>query len=488
MVIEFYNNKIFFGMKRFHKNVLMLLMSVFFSTCKPTDKLSNQDIVRATINDLVNSENSDAWSNGVSEFFQDTLVMQLIEVALENNLSLKQNMQNMGQARAALISAKGLSKPFIEANAAGGVRRFGFYTQEGIGNWDANFSPNLNEDMMMGRNLPDYFSGFLASWEIDVWGKLKQQKKSALHGFLASEQGYNWLRMQIATKTIMEYVELVALLQKKEILNESIQIQELALSYAQVQKELGGVNQLVVNQLEARLNNFKSSAAQLDLEIRHQYNALNFILGRYPSDVPIHFEILNNPPHISFQSDPQTLLDNRPDVKQAELLLLQSGADIEVARRAFYPSLQVSGLLGLQTFNADFFLDPSSTTFSIFGGILGPIFNRSAQKANLEFAKASHEQNFYFLQSKVMEAYYDVLNQSLAIDYLSQQLRFKTEEVGITKTAIYNVLQLFKSGRVGYLDMLTVQSDALSSQMDLVDVQQASYMARINLYRALGGF
>jgi outer membrane protein, multidrug efflux system len=468
--------------------VLGLATIFFVYSCKPIEKTSVNDIAFQPINSIVSAEKINDWNRGVSEYFEDDVLYSLVNEALENNLSLKQSKESIGKSRADLIQAKGLSKPFIQAVAGSGLQRYGFYTQEGIGNWDANFSPNLNEDMFMGRNLPDYKFGFQASWEIDIWGKIRNQRESAMYDFLAMQESYEWLRMQIATRTITEYITLLSLLKKKQILTASIEIQDLALSYAIKQKEIGGSNQLAVSQFKARLNNIKVLVAQLELQIQQQYNSINFILGRFTGDIPIKLEILSNSFNLSFDKSPTELFENRPDIRQAMLNLEKSGANIEVARKAFYPTLGLNGLFGLQTFNHNFFLDPSSTTFSIFGNLLSPLLNRSAQNASLTFAKSSHEQNFFALQEKVLEAYFDVVNQTLAIDNLVDQLKLKSEEALIISKSTEDAIQLFKSGRVGYLDVLSIQNNALNSQMEVVDNQLDLFIARVNLFRALGGF
>lgn len=421
------------------------------------------------------------------EMFQDAELKALIEEALQNNLDLQTSAAGVRQARAGVRFAKGLDKPFVEGNASAGVRRYGFYTEAGAGNYDANFSPNLNSDQFMARDLRDFYGAFHARWEIDIWGKLRSKRKAALSRYLASEEALVWMETQVVTAVATAYIDLVAHKNELEVLDSATEVQQTALRFAQERKKAGMANELAVNQLEAQMRHYQGLQQEKLQLIREIENQLNLLLGRYPKEIAAQSNFLDQQLLVIPAVASQDLLERRPDIRAAALDYAATGADLHAARMELYPSLNLGGLFGLNSFNPAFFLVPESMTYQLLGGLMGPIINRSAQKSNIDFAKASQKQAFVAYQQAVMQGFYEALTQTQRIDNLNEVLKIKAQEVAAATNGAQNALLLFRSGKVSFVEVFIAQRELLTSQMEEIQLKREALAARVHLYKALGG-
>src|SRR5690606_7851584 len=131
------------------------------------------------------------------EFFKDEALIALVDTALLNNTDIKQALHHIEIAKANLRIRKGMALPNLDLAVEAGLHRYGFYTADGIGNYDSNFSENLKADERIPNPIPDYFVGLRTSWEIDLWGKLKNKKQAALNRFLASHEGKKLVQTEL---------------------------------------------------------------------------------------------------------------------------------------------------------------------------------------------------------------------------------------------------------------------------------------------------
>src|SRR5690606_15054007 len=191
------------------------------------------------------------WNN----FFSDQHLINLIDTALANNTDMKQALHHIELAKANLRMRKGALLPNLDLAADVGLRRFGFYTMDGIGNYDSNFSENLKENERIPNPLPDYYVGLRTSWEIDLWGKLKNKKQAALNKFLASYEGRKLVQTELISNVASAYFELLTLDAELQILSKNIKLQRQGLEVIEVQKIAGVATELGVQQFKAILAN-----------------------------------------------------------------------------------------------------------------------------------------------------------------------------------------------------------------------------------------
>jgi outer membrane protein TolC len=184
---------------------------------------------------------------------------------------------------------------------------------------------------------------------------------------------------------------------------------------------------------------------------------------------------------------PAQLLRNRPDVRQAEQELRASGADVNAAHAAFYPSLSISASAGFQAFNPAFLFSPQSLAYSVFGNLMAPLINRAALKAAFSNASARQQEALASYQQSILRAFMEVYTELSLISNLENIRQLKTEESRVLTESIETSSELFRSGRASYLEVLMTQQNALRAKLELVDTRKRQYHAMLNLYRGLGG-
>lgn len=418
-------------------------------------------------------------------FFTDTSLLALISTGLEYNHDLQAAMQRIRSAQAEVLLQKGLLAPTVSAGVVSSLKKFGLYTMDGAGNIATEMTPGK----LIPVNLPDYFLGLQTSWEVDVWGKLKNKKKAALARYLASVEGKNLLTTQIVSAIAASYYELMAIDHTLKIIDETILIQERAYELVKVQKESAVSTELAVKQFESRLLNLRAFHWDLLQQAKQVENAIHILTGRMP--VPIQreqrfFEM--GFPALVKTGVPSALLQNRPDIRQAEWNVLASHAELQAARAAFYPSFTINGSLGFQAFKPDLLIrTPESVAYGLLGGLTMPVINRTALKANFQRANAGQIEAFYQYQKAILTGYVEVHNELLRVKNLEQVFDLKNKEAVSLSQSIDIAEILFKAGRASYLEVLLTQQNALQAKLELVDTRKKQFLTTVNLYKALGG-
>lgn len=436
--------------------------------------------------------NSDTTSSiarvPVRTFFEDSLLLDLLDEALAQNLDLKRAYQRVIASRAHLRAAKGAFIPTLTGVANVGQRRFGDYTMDGVGNYDTNFSDNIPEDKHIPEHLPDYYLGLQSSWEIDIWGKLRNAKRAAAARLLASEQGRLWLTTSVVTEVASLYYDLLALDNELEIVKKNIVLQERAVEVVQVQKMAGRANELGVRQLTAQLLNTKGLSAKIQQDIIEAENELNYMLGRYPQPIQRGEPIMDQQLPASLQIGvPAQMLANRPDVKAASYSLLAAKADVNAAYATFFPSLTLSASVGLQSFDPSKLFSVGSLAYSVFGGLAAPILNRNQIRTQFQIASAAGMEAFYDYQQASVDAYRDVMNNLSRMHNYDSMSRYKTEELNDLRLAVSASNDLFATGFASYLEVIAAQRGVLDAELMLAQIRRDQFKAVIGLYRSVGG-
>lgn len=461
------------------------LCILFLAACKsisipPDNHLKEMPSTFSDLTDTTNIGNL-SWA----EYFADTTLIKLIDQALGENPDLFMAQQRIEMARANVTFAKGSLLPVVDVAGFAGQARTGEFSVNWAGNEGGQF---LSGDPLRPA-YTDYYMGLQSSWEADVWGELKNRKLAALSRFYASAEGQNWVISNLITDLAIAYYELLSLDENLEIIRETITLQENALAVVKAQKEAGKANKLAVEQFEIQLLNLKGLEKETLQEITEVEYRLNLLVGRYPGAIQRSNTAFKDSvglivlPGISSQ-----LAVNRPDIRQAELELIATKADVKAARAAFYPSLGITAGIGYNAFQPQFlFRSPESIAYNVFGNFTAPIFNRSAIKAEFNFNKANQVEAFYNYQKTLLEAYSEVSLEIRNIYNLQERYTLKSSEVNVLTSSIETSSDLFRTGRASYLEVLITQQNALQSRLELIDVREQLYYSKIKLYKALGG-
>lgn len=422
-------------------------------------------------------------------FFTDSLLIELIDSGLTHNFDVRIAYQKVMQTRAGLQFTKGIRMPNLGLNVSAGQRRYADYTIDGVGNYDTQFSPNINDKQILPNPVPDYYVGLYSSWEIDLWGRLKNKKRAALARFMAGEHGRNWVITNLIAEISSAYYKLMVLDQELLIIQENIQLQENALAIVEAQKATGKSNELAIELISSQVLNARALSLEVKQSIIIEENKINFLVGRYP--MPVNRTRFNKEEEISKTAEvniPSDMLANRPDIKAAEYELKAQHADVKSAKAAFYPSLTLNGNLGYQAFNAALlFESPASIAYNITGGLIMPLINRRALKADLMHSKASQQEAYVNYEKTIVKSFTEVFQLTQQLENYNTMQKIKTDQVEVLEKSVSTSKDLFVYNRASYLEIITAQQNYLKSQIELLDIRYQKTLINIHLYKALGG-
>lgn len=417
------------------------------------------------------------------EYFGDSLLLSLIDTALNNNQDLMMAYQRIEVARAEKRAAIGNLFPEVSANVNGGYRRYGLYTMDGAGNISTEILPGK----IVPVDLPDIYAGLQMAWEIDIWGKLRNMRKAALAEYLAGIEGSRLVQSALVADVSNAYYALVALDQELGIIRQFTQKQKEALQVIRLQKESGRANELAVQQFEAQLLSAEAMEYETLQKMTEMENLINFLLGRYPQKID-RSNSLSAASGAFAAGVPSDLLLNRPDVRQAEYLIQSSRFELKSARAAFFPNINITGAFGYQAFEPSFlFRSPESIAYTAIGGVLAPLLNRSALKSRFGTAKARQITALHQYQKTLLTAYMEVANELSRRENLNKVQILRQQQSEVLDESIETSMELYSSAKAGYIEVLYTQQNALQARLALADVIRQQQHNRVNLYKALGG-
>jgi multidrug efflux system outer membrane protein len=417
-------------------------------------------------------------------YFADKDLVNLIDTALKNNQELRITLQDIEIARNDVRLRQGQLSPTVGASLGLGVEKVGRYTSQGAG--DAS-------TVIDGREIPDplmdYSAKIYANYEVDIWKKLHNAKKAAVTRYLSSMEGRNFMQTNLVAEVANDYYELVALDNELAIVKQTIQLQQNALEIVKIQKEAMRVTELAVQKFRAEVLSSQSLEFDIQQQITESENKINFLLGRYPQEITRNNkDFLNLVPAAVRTGIPSQLLENRPDIKQAELELVAAKLDVKVARAEFYPSFGISAAFGLQAFNPSYLVKlPESILYALAGDLAGPLVNKNGIKAEFNSANARQLQAMYNYERTILNAYMEVSTQLSNINNLEKSYGLKSKEVDALNKSIEISNDLFRSSRADYFEVLMTQRDALESKLELIKTKKEQLNAVTNVYRNLGG-
>lgn len=419
------------------------------------------------------------------EFFSDPKLIALIDTALVNNQELNIMLQQVSMAKNEIQARKGEYLPSVNIQAAAEVEKIGRYTSQGAN--DANTDIRPGEEFP--EPLPNYGVGAIASWEIDVWKKLRNSKKAAVMEYLSTVEGKNFMITNLISEIAESYYELQALDNQLAIIEQNLDIQSNALKTVKLQKQAAKATELGVKRFQAEVLKNRSELYAVRQEITETENRLNFLIGRNPKAIDRNSEdFLEKRIDTIFTGIPSQLLENRPDIRKAEFELAAAKLDTKVAKANFYPSFSINAGVGLEAFSTKFLTStPESLVYSLAGDMVAPLINRNAIKAEYNTANDRQIQAIFEYEKTILNAFIEVKNGISRLENLSKSYELKEDQVNALTESIEITNKLFRSARADYLEVLLTQRETLESRMELIETKKEQLLARVGLYRNLGG-
>ena len=474
------------SIKTYTKNILFSVLCILMLfSCVPTKHVRNENskVPEHYKNQKLDTTNMAAltWK----DFFSDPFLVTLIDSALANNQELNIMLQRVEMSKNEIKARKGEYLPFVGIFAGAEHEKVGEFTRNGA----VEKGLNIRENTEFPEPLSNISLGLSASWELDIWKKLRNGKKAAVLEYLSSVEGKNFMVTQLVAELASAYYELLALDNQLNILEQNLMLQQDALKMVRLQKEAARATQLAVRRFEGEVFKNQSNKYVIEQQITETENHINFLVGRYPQKVERASQELiglSIPPIIG--GLPSQLLVNRPDIKQAELELSAAKLNVKVARANFLPSIGLSAGIGFEAFKPQFLTHvPQSLAYALVGDIISPLINRNAIKAAYNTANNRQLEAVFEYEKTILNAYVEVENQLSNLKNLHERYLLKEEQVNALTESIALSVQLFKSARAEYTEVLLTQREALDSKIEIIETKRNQFLANIRLYQALGG-
>lgn len=470
---------------RMYKYIGIGLIALAYTSCKIPKLVGKTENITTPASYAGVTDSANTAKVNWREYFADPNLVALIDTALKNNQELNILLQEIEVARNEVRAKKGEYLPFVGIGASAGVDKVGRYTSRG--------AAESNIDIASGREtpdpLPDYRAAATARWEVDIWQKLHNAKRAAVKRYLSTMEGRNFAITNLIAEIANSYYELLALDNQLENVKKNIDIQTNALEIVKYQKEAARVTELAVRKFEAEVYKTRSMQYDVQQKITETENKINFLLGRYPQPIVRNDAAFNGLiPKTILAGLPAQLLDNRPDIRQAEMQLAAAKLDVKVAKAEFYPSLGISASFGYQAFNPAYLIKmPESILFSLAGDMMAPMVNRNGIKAAYYSANARQIQAAYNYERTILNAYVEVANHVAKVSNMGKSYDLKAKQVQALTESIVISNDLFRSTRADYMEVLLTQRDALESKFELIETKKQQLNAVVSVYQALGG-
>ena len=425
------------------------------------------------------SNNVDTLNNKIEEEwwknYQDEKLSLLIEEALKNNYDLQTAMVNISLSRASLSSSISERYPTLELQSSSNKIRTSANT------FESNAQNKYN----------NYSLSAVLSYEVDLWGKYKESENSAKSSLIASYAARDTVKISLVSNIVDNYFTLISLNEQLDVINQIILAKEEELKRYQTQYQVGSISRANLLQEKSSLTNINIEKNSLEQAISLQKSTLAVLVGKTPKEIDEFCkEVFKDklPKDIVIPSNlPSELLNNRPDIKQAEENLKSSNYNIAVAKAMYFPQISLSGLIGFESMDLNNLFQSNTIKNSAGGSLVSPLLNTGKISANVDSAKANKELAEINYKKTVQQAFqevYDILNKRKTI---LQDIEYQ-KKYSANMEEIFRITQnQYKQGYIDYLTLLNSKANYLSSQTNLIQLNQSLLSSTISLYKALGG-
>ncbi|MEW6441783.1 MAG: efflux transporter outer membrane subunit [bacterium] len=409
------------------------------------------------------------------ELFQDPVLDGLIAEALARNQNVQIAAASVEQAAAVLTQVR--SPLFPQLNYGASAAR--------VRSSEANVSPLLKSVMENPQSSYQIFAG--ASWEIDLWGRVRRLSEAARASLLASEEGRRGAVLSVVAGVAAGYLQLRGLDEQLAVARKNLASYGEAVQLFEVQFKHGQVSMMTVQQARTRYETAAATIPQIETQIVQTENALSILLGRNPSPIArgksIHDLALPAVP----SGLPSQLLERRPDVAQAEQNLIAANAQIGAARALYFPTISLTGDYGYASPELSDLFKGAARTWSYAGSIAGPIFAGGAIYGQVKEAEAARRAALGAYELAIQSAFADVENALIAHVKLGEQLQAQGRLVGAASEYARLAQLQYKGGFVPYSTVLQAQEQLFPDELNYASVRTALFTSLVDIYKAMGG-
>ena len=418
----------------------------------------------ASATDTLASDTTNMGNLPWKEVFRDAKLQALIEEGLNNNVDVQAAALIVKEAKVMLTSAKLSYLPSI------------------------NIAPQGTATSMDdGNYVKAYTLPAVASWEFDLFGKILNSKRGQKVAYQKSQYAQQAVRSSIICGIANIYYSLLMLDRQVAITTETSDIYKENVRVMEAMKTAGMTTEAGVAQMRAASNQIDASLIDLKRQVRETENSLAILLGRTPQTIERTTLDEQVMPEKLMAGVPLQLLENRPDVKMAEMTLAAAYYSTNQARAAFYPGLTITGTAGWTNGSNISVSNPGVFLMQAMASLAQPIFNKGKLIANLKVTKAEEKIAQMNYQQTILKAGKEVSDALFLFDCQNKKLENDKVRVEQLDKAVIATKALFQSASATYLEVLTAQQSLLSAQLSEVADNFQRIQAVVNLYSAVGG-
>jgi len=407
------------------------------------------------------------------EVFQDEQLQGLIRTALQQNFDLRIAATRILQARAQLGITRADQFPTVDAGASA--------TRSRVPKSTVPFPLDAYQ-------INDFQLTPSVSWEIDFWGKFRRATEAARASLLASEWGRRAVATSLISQVATAYFELRAFDLQLDIATQTLASRRESLRLTEVTAAGGATSLVDVRQAEQLVFNAAATIADLERQIAQQENSISVLLRRNPGDVPrgVPLEQQTHLPEVP-TGLPSTLLERRPDIRQAEQQLIAANANIGVAKAAYFPQISLTGSGGVQSAALSALFTTPAGLWSVGAGLTQSIFNAGRIRSRVALSKAEQEEAVLAYQQTIQQSLREVSDALVGYrkgrDFREQQQSLNRAATDARRLADIR----YRGGATSYLEVLDSDTRMFSAQLDVAQAELSELLSLVQVYRALGG-
>lgn len=406
--------------------------------------------------------------------FGDPVLDALIAEALAGNKNVKVAAAAVEQAAGVLTQVR--APLFPQASYSGTAARERASEMTGGGARGAVANPQDFFQLLGG-----------ATWEIDLWGRVRRLSEAARASLLASSEARRGVILSLVASVANSYLQLRALDEQLVIARRNLSAYEESVRLFTLQFQHGQVPQLNLEQARTQYETAAATIPQIEAQIAQTEHAISILLGRNPGPIRRGKNIYDLKPPPIPAGVPSQLLDRRPDINQAEQNLIAANAQIGAARALYFPTISLTGSYGWESSElSDLFRGPART-WSYGGSLTGPIFTAGAVSGQVAEAEASRNAMLFQYEASIQSAFADVENALVARRKIADQIAAQERLVASSREYERLARLQYDGGYAPYLTVLSAQQQLLPAELNLAQARASLFVSYVNLYKALGG-
>jgi multidrug efflux system outer membrane protein len=406
--------------------------------------------------------------------FGDPVLDQLIDTALANNLNVKIAAANVEQAMGIITQTRSAMFPQLGYAATGERARTPATTlTQAIPNY-----PNPTTT---------YQALLTASWEIDLWGRIRRLTESAQASMLATDEARRGVILSLVSSVATNYLTLRGLDEQLAIAKSTLNAYAESVRLYQLQFKYGQTSQMTVSQAQSQYETAAAQIPQIESQIAQTENALSVLLGRNPGPIPRGKSIYDLTLPTVPAGVPSTLLERRPDLMQAEQQLVAANAQIGAAKALYFPTISLTGNLGTASADLSNLFTGPARLWNYAGQVVGPIFTAGAISGQVAQAEAAQAAALYNYRFTIQNAFADVDNALVSNQKLGEQLAAQERLVAALKDYARLAKLQYDGGYTSYTTVLQAEQTLFPSELTLAALRASVFASAATTYKAMGG-